>query len=204
MNKYWIVTSQVYRKNLKSGSWLSLVLSPLILLAIVIGIGWYFGQNSQPAQVAVVTDNPVIAQALKKTNDADIHYQHLSATQAKKKLTNESITGILTIKTQPTISAKYIELANAETSADLSKMRTALSSLKTSQTASQLKLTPAQLQALITPAKMQKKTVSIENGKQVAKSNSTSTANYAFATGLTIFIMLIITVYADAGTRNCD
>lgn len=66
MNKYWIVTSQVYRKNLKSGSWLSLVLSPLILLAIVIGIGWYFGQNSQPAQVAVVTDNPVIAQALKK------------------------------------------------------------------------------------------------------------------------------------------
>lgn len=75
----------------------------------------------------------------------------------KKKLTNESITGILTIKTQPTISAKYIELANAETSADLSKMRTALSSLKTSQTASQLKLTPAQLQALITPAKMQKK-----------------------------------------------
>jgi ABC-2 type transport system permease protein len=69
--------------------------------------------------------------------------------------------------------------------------------LKTSQTASQLKLTPAQLQALITPAKMQKKTVSIENGKQVAKSNSTSTANYAFATGLTIFIMLIITVYGQ-------
>lgn len=197
MNKYWIVTSQVYRKNLKSGSWLSLVLSPLILLAIVIGIGWYFSQNNQPAQVAVVTDNPVIAQALKKTNDADIHYQHLSATQAKKKLTNESITGILTIKTQPTISAKYVELANAETSADLNKMRTALSSLKTSQTASQLKLTPVQLQALITPAKMQKKTVSIEDGKQVAKSNSTSTANYAFATGLTIFIMLIITVYGQ-------
>ncbi|KRM83360.1 ABC transporter permease [Liquorilactobacillus vini] len=197
MNKYWIVTSQVYRKNLKSGSWLSLVLSPLILLAIVIGIGWYVSQSDQPAQVAVVTDNPAIAQTLKKANDADIHYQSLSAAQAKRKLKHESITGILTIKTEPDISAKYVELANAETSADLSKMRAALTSLKTSQAASRLKLTSAQLQALTTPAQVQKKTVAIENGKQVAKSNSASAANYAFATGLTIFIMLIITVYGQ-------
>lgn len=197
MNKYWIVTSQVYRKNLKSGSWLSLVLSPLILLAIVIGIGWYVSQSDQPAQVAVVTDNPAIAQTLKKANDADIHYQSLSAAQAKRKLKHESITGILTIKTEPDISAKYVELANAETSADLSKMRAVLTSLKTSQAASRLKLTSAQLQALTTPAQVQKKTVAIENGKQVAKSNSASAANYAFATGLTIFIMLIITVYGQ-------
>lgn len=197
MNKFWIVTNQIYRKNLKSGSWLSLVLLPLILLALVIGIVWYTNQHNEPAQVAVVTDNPAIAQVLKKANDADIHYQYLTAGQAEKKLKNEKITGVLTIKTQPTISAKYVELANAETNVDLSKLRSTLTGLKVNQTAAQLKLTSAQLQALTTPAQVQKKTVSFEKGKQVAKSNATSVINYTFATALTIFIMLIVTIYGQ-------
>ncbi|MFT8393545.1 MAG: ABC transporter permease [Liquorilactobacillus ghanensis] len=197
MNKFWIVTNQIYRKNLKSGSWLSLVLLPLILLALVIGIVWYTNQHNEPAQVAVVTDNPAIAQVLKKANDADVHYQYLTAGQAEKKLKNEKITGVLTIKTQPTISAKYVELANAETNVDLNKLRSTLTGLKVNQTAAQLKLTSAQLQALTTPAQVQKKTVSFEKGKQVAKSNATSVINYTFATALTIFIMLIVTIYGQ-------
>ncbi|MFT9450655.1 ABC transporter permease [Liquorilactobacillus ghanensis] len=197
MNKFWIVTNQIYRKNLKSGSWLSLVLLPLILLALVIGIVWYTNQHNEPAQVAVVTDNPAIAQVLKKANDADVHYQYSTAGQAEKKLKNEKITGVLTIKTQPTISAKYVELANAETNVDLSKLRSTLTGLKVNQTAAQLKLTSAQLQALTTPAQVQKKTVSFEKGKQVAKSNATSVINYTFATALTIFIMLIVTIYGQ-------
>ncbi|MCP0886053.1 ABC transporter permease [Ligilactobacillus sp. WILCCON 0076] len=197
MNKFWIITKRVYCKNLKSGSWLFLVFSPLILVIIAAGIIYYISQNNQPVQVAVVSNNYVVTQFLKKSSNSEIQYENLTAKQANKKLINKEITGILKVKTKPVISAKYVELSNAETSLAIRKVQATLYGLKLNQTATQLHLTVTQLHSLASPVQVKKEIVSIENGKQIVKSNSTSVFNYVLSTGLTIFIMLIITIYGQ-------
>jgi ABC-2 type transport system permease protein len=66
MHKFWVVMSQVYKKNARSGSWIFLVLSPLFFLAIAFGIVFYISKTQAPAQVAVVSDVGVVRQALIK------------------------------------------------------------------------------------------------------------------------------------------
>lgn len=47
MHKFWIVTKQVYKKNLKSGSWLFLVVSPLFFAAIILGVGLLMNHSAR-------------------------------------------------------------------------------------------------------------------------------------------------------------
>ena len=60
MHKFWVVMSQVYKKNARSGSWIFLVLSPLFFLAIAFGIVFYISKTQSPSKVAVVSDVSVV------------------------------------------------------------------------------------------------------------------------------------------------
>lgn len=63
MQVFWVVMSQVRVKNVKSGSWIFLLLSPLLFLAIGVGIAFYVSKTQAPAQVAVVSDVVAVGQA---------------------------------------------------------------------------------------------------------------------------------------------
>lgn len=204
MHKFWVVCGQVYKKNVRSGSWLFLVLSPLIFVALTGLVGYFMAQNVQPAKVAVVIENTAVPQktflknAILKTSDDDIKFQ-MRDTQsaAEAALTNEKIDGILTVTTKPEISAKYVERSNADNSVDLSTLTAMLSQRKLQQTAASLKLAPQALNALLTPAKVTKRTVAIENGKQVAKNDTAAFVNKGLAMVLTVFILMITMVYGS-------
>lgn len=204
MHKFWVVCGQVYKKNVRSGSWLFLVLSPLIFVGIAGLIGYFVSQNVQPAKVAVVIENTeqpakgLLNKAILKTSNSDIKFQSRdSQSVAEAALTNEKIDGILTVTTKPEISAKYVERSNADNNVDTSTLTATLSQLKLQQTAASLKLAPEALTALLTPAKVTKRTVAIENGKQVAKNDTTAAVNKAFAGVLTVFILMITMVYGS-------
>lgn len=204
MSKFWVVCGQVYKKNVRSGSWLFLVLSPLIFVGIAGLIGYFVAQNVQPAKVAVVIENTdsyekmVLNAAILKASDSDIKFQTRDTqSAAEAALTNEKIDGILTVTTKPEISAKYVERSNADNNVDTSTLTAMLSQRKLQQTAASLKLSPEALTALLTPAKVTKRTVAIQDGKQVAKNDSTAAVNKAFAGILTVFILMITMVYGS-------
>lgn len=200
MHKFWIVFGQVYRKNVRSGSWLFLVLSPL-LFALLMGAVFYFISQSsagQPGQIAVVSDNAAVAQAVKKQSDGDTHYRvYASTAAAERALTKEDLDGVLTVKTTPTISATYVERSGADNAPEKSTVVTMLSQLKLQQNAAKLNLTQTQLASLLTPAVVTHKTVAIEHGKRVAKSDLAASVNQGLAFVLTIFTMLITVVYGS-------
>ncbi|MFD1484077.1 ABC transporter permease [Lacticaseibacillus baoqingensis] len=198
MPKFWVVFSQVYKKNLHSGSWLFLVLSPLVFAALAGLMGYFIAQNVQPAQVAVVSSTPALRQAIVKTSDDQVHFRgYASAAKANTALNHETLDGILTVTTTPAIGAHYVERSNADQSVDTTTLTATLSRLKLQQTAAQLHLTAGQLAALLSPAKVTTKTVAIENGKQVAKNDTAAAVNRGFAMVLTVFIMIITMVYGS-------
>ncbi|WP_179395100.1 ABC transporter permease [Lacticaseibacillus absianus] len=197
MSKFWIVMQQVYKKNVKSGSWLFLVLSPLVFVGIGVGVAWFVGQTSEPAKVAVVSDNTGLVKVLNKAETADVDYVATPAAKADRQLTQEKIDGVLTVTLTPSVSAEYVERANAETSVDATQLTAVLSQLKLQQNAAKLHLSDAQVQSLLSPATVKTRTVAIEDGKQVAKNDTTAMVNRGFAMLLTIFIMVITMIYGS-------
>ena len=198
MHKFWVVFSQVYKKNVKSGSWLFLVLSPLVFVAMVAFFAYFMAQSSQPAQVAVVTPSAPLSAAIAKTSDDDIHFKrYATAAKANAALNREQLDGILTVTATPSVHAEYVERSNADNSVDTTTLQATLSQLKLSQTAASLKLSGEQVQALLTPAGLKTRTVAIQDGKQVAKNDTTAAVNKMFAGVLTVFILLITMVYGS-------
>ncbi|WLV78893.1 ABC transporter permease [Lacticaseibacillus parahuelsenbergensis] len=197
MHKFWVVMSQVYKKNAKSGSWIFLVLSPLLFLAIGFGIAFYIAKTQAPAQVAVVSDVSAVSQALSKQNNDDLHFKvYSSSKKADAALNDEKVDGILTVNAKDQFRSRYVSRDNGQ-EVDKTTLVTALSGLKLSSTAASMHLTTAQVSALTQPPMVSTKTVAIENGKQVTKSNSTQLMNHGVAVVAMILILMVTMVYGS-------
>ncbi|MDE3281978.1 ABC transporter permease [Lacticaseibacillus casei] len=197
MHKFWVVMSQVYKKNAKSGSWIFLVLSPLLFLAIGFGIAFYIAKTQAPAQVAVVSDVGAVSQALSKQNNDDLHFKvYSSSKKADAALNDEKVDGILTVNAKDQFRSRYVSRDNGQ-EVDKTTLVTALSGLKLSSTAASMHLTTAQVSALTQPPMVSTKTVAIENGKQVTKSNSTQLMNHGVAVVAMILILMVTMVYGS-------
>ena len=197
MHKFWVVMSQVYKKNARSGSWIFLVLSPLFFLAIAFGIVFYISKTQAPAQVAVVSDVSVVRQALSKQSTDDLQFKpYSSAQKANQALNKEDIDGILTVNAKDDFKSHYVARDNGQT-VETSTLVAALSGLKLSSTAAAMKLTPAQVKALTAPPTVTSKTVAIEDGKQVAKSNTAQLMNHGLALVSMVLILMVTMVYGS-------
>ncbi|EPC96603.1 Na+ efflux pump ABC transporter permease, partial [Lacticaseibacillus paracasei subsp. paracasei CNCM I-4648] len=197
MHKFWVVMSQVYKKNARSGSWIFLVLSPLFFLAIAFGIVFYISKTQAPAQVAVVSDVSVVRQALSKQSTSDLRFKpYTSAKKANDALNKEDLDGILTVNAKDDFKSHYVARDNGQT-VETSTLVAALSGLKLSSTAAAMKLTPAQVKALTAPPTVTSKTVAIEDGKQVAKSNTAQLMNHGLALVSMVLILMVTMVYGS-------
>ncbi|RND46756.1 hypothetical protein FAM18110_02088 [Lacticaseibacillus paracasei] len=55
MKKMDVIFRQVFFKNLKSKTWLWIVLGPLVLAAVFGGVFWLMNQTNQTSKIGVVT-----------------------------------------------------------------------------------------------------------------------------------------------------
>lgn len=97
MNKIWLVAKNTYLREVKTWSYVLLVLSPIILLAVSIGIGFLTassGDNSDTDYVGVVTELPEIKQAFKKSDDFE---NYTSLAKAQKAYHNDDIDGYVVV-----------------------------------------------------------------------------------------------------------
>ena len=57
MRKFWIITKDVYLKNVKSISFLIMILVPFIMIGIVYLAGNFAQQNSEINKIGVLSEN---------------------------------------------------------------------------------------------------------------------------------------------------
>lgn len=198
MNKFWVVAKQVYKKNVRSGSWIFLVLSPIIMGAVIVGISMFMSKTMADAQLGVVAPTPIVAQSIKKSTD-DLKVRNF-ATQAKAKsaLKNEKVDGILVVSatTDGQLTAHLTTRVGA-TPISESTIQTPLSQLNMQMAARRMRLNDSQLKQLLTPVTVKTATVAYDNGKKVARKNSADAANRTIAVGITILMMIFMMVYGS-------
>lgn len=69
MSKFWVITKQVYKRRVKTKSFLISLLFPVLIAALIAGIPKmvdYFDSTKTITKIAVLSDDPVFAQSLAK------------------------------------------------------------------------------------------------------------------------------------------
>lgn len=197
MNAVKIVFNQVFRKNLKSGTWWSIVLSPLVLGLIMFGIGYYVSSTTAPAEVGVVAAQPIQQGLSKQSSDSVKYRTYGSQAAAEKALRYKKIDGVLTVNAQTPYTSRYISRQGGQ---DVSKntLTADLSQLNTAAVAGELHLTGAQLTKLLTPPTVTTRSVTFsDSGKMSTKGGADEGAKYFLAMAISVLFYGFLLSYGS-------
>jgi len=205
VNKLWVITKEIYKKNVKSFGFIALVFGPLLFIALSFAVGYFFSQSADDsagneAEIAVVSETEAITQSLVQVeNSFTVDENITSEEQAREALGDDEIDGYVIAEAQNgTISANVIHddsLSNV-----IPTINEQLTGIQMSLRAEQLGLSPEEATSLIEPVEVQDETVTIENGEIVEESNEDSiqeTVQQASAYVVNIAIFIFIISYAS-------
>lgn len=110
MNKLWIVTFETFLRQVKSWSFVMLILGPFVMVAISFGAG-YAGASSSSGQdkYAVISQQTQLKSAFIKANKDDVNTKVTDTKTATKKMNKNKLGGYLVLKADgDKISAEYV------------------------------------------------------------------------------------------------
>lgn len=109
MLKTWIVTAETYLRQIKSWSFLFMVLGPFLMLGLTIGISYLSANsNSSSQEVAVIAKSAPLRQGLLDQHPSNVTAKIKTVGAAKRALKKNHLAGYLVLSTdQQTLRADY-------------------------------------------------------------------------------------------------
>jgi ABC-2 type transport system permease protein len=197
MSKFWIIATDVYKKNVKSVSFLIMILVPFILMGIIYLAGTFAGGNSD-TKIGLVSDNQELAKQLAAVDGEDYSFKVVkSQKEAEKQLENEKIDSfiVLTTKEDKIKGKMYTEAAlGMTTELTITQL---LNNLQLSLNANKLNLSQQQLASLNEPANFEKAKVSFSKSGKMIEGEDNSAFQTLLAGAVTVFLFMIIITYSS-------
>ncbi|MBC2268503.1 ABC transporter permease [Listeria sp. FSL L7-0083] len=196
MSKFWVITKQVYKRRVKTKSFLISLLFPVLIAALIAGIPKmvdYFDSTKTIAKIAVLSDNPIFAQSLAKDKS---HFKVNTAINDKKSaqsaLKKGKIDGFVSItQKNDTVSAVYTTQETAGQDV-LTRLTEDLTATKIAEKAAAYKITNEQLQSITSPVSV---TNDLESNNQLT--NHEKDVMSAAVLILTLVIFIFVMSYAN-------
>lgn len=186
MNKIWLVAKETYRREVKTWSYLLMILAPFIFAFLSVGIGMITASSGDDNYIGVVTSNPALKQAVKKSEDFD---NYATKAKAQKAYKDEDIDGYVLVEQKNNqLTATYY--SNEKMDSDVkSELLTSMQAVQHQLNLRQAKLTAKQSAALATQVQF-KQTVKHSEKKSF---DSDPVKQISFWILLIILYMLVIT-----------
>ena len=148
MNKLWTVTLQTYWHQVKSWSFLLLILGPFFIIGCS-ALGGAISANSDPdSQIAVISSNEQVRQNFIKNNDKYVDSKIKTVESAKKAVKKEKIDGYLVFGMQKNQVKAVYHGASPIADELKPKVKSYLQVLQSQFNLQQAQLAPHQLKAL--------------------------------------------------------
>lgn len=195
MNKFWVIVSDVYKKNIKSFGFLTMVLSPILMLAIIGGIFYFISQseNETPEIAVLTTDQEVQALLATQEDQFIINNKITTKEAAEEAMEQEKLDGYLEVESEnQLISAKYVDTPESD-NLDSALLTSLLTTLQLNRKATEYGLTQQEAMVLMSPASLSTETISFESGAATSKDNTAETIKMwsSYVVGIAIFIFII-------------
>ncbi|MFV0557924.1 MAG: ABC transporter permease [Enterococcus sp.] len=197
MNKFWIIASDVYKKNVKSISFLVMILVPFIMLGIVYFAGTFASQNTEVSTIGIYAEDDQVAQVFASMEDSEYSFEVVSSKEsAQAQLEAEQIDAYLELEVTDTeVSGVLFSEASLGQTTELT-LQQLLTSFQASARAQSLGLTKEQVASLNQPANFSKQKVSFEDG-QMLRDEDQSDVQYIVSYVGTIVLFIFILTYAQ-------
>ncbi|MEI5995553.1 ABC transporter permease [Candidatus Enterococcus mansonii] len=198
MSKFWIIASDVYKKNIKSISFIIMMLVPVLLIGVIYLAGSLAGGFSEETKVGLVSDNQALATQLEKSKTEDYTFKVIkNQKEAEKQLKDKDIEAFLVINTKTEqIQGNLYAESSLGTKTEL-MINQLIDGVQSSLNASKLNLTEKQVESLSQPASFEKTKVSFdENGKMKTGQDNTAIQS-ALSFVITIILWMFIVTYAS-------
>ncbi|SFC36041.1 ABC-2 type transport system permease protein [Alkalibacterium subtropicum] len=194
-----MITKEVYKKNVKSIGFLVMVLSPLIVIAFIAGLTYYFSQEEQAAPdvpIAVISEEEGIDQLFSNEQWSFEVSDNIDTEEAAEEaLLDESIGGYITAEVvEGTVQAEFVH--TNELSDQSSLIQEALTNYQSMLRADQLDLAPEEVMALSEPAMLDQRFVNVDEGTVTEEAFSDRMVQQGGAYFVSIAIMIFIMTYA--------
>ena len=198
MRKFWIITKDVYLKNVKSISFLIMILVPFIMIGIVYLAGNFAQQNSEINKIGVLSENQQVTQQLEQVKTDEFSFQAVdSQTQAQKELADEKIDAylVVTVENDQLKGQLYSENSLGQSTQLLIQQQ--LTGVQSLLRASQLGLSPEEVASLSQPASLTRQKVSFDSNNKMKVGEDNSGVQYAISYAATIILFIIILTYSQ-------
>lgn len=198
MSKFWVIALDVYKKNVKSVSFLVMILIPFIMLGIIYVGGLFSGQFDEPDRIGVYSENQALSEAIvsQKSKDYQLEVVDSKAT-AEKKLQEEDIDAFLVVKQEDDkISSELYSESGLGQTVELT-IQQILSSIQSSTRAQAIGLTAEQVASLSEPAAFSKQKVSFNEDNKMEIGEDNSSVQYIISYAGTIILFVFILTYSQ-------
>ena len=198
MRKFWIITKDVYLKNIKSISFLIMILVPFIMMGVIYVAGNFAQQNSEVNTIGVLSDDPQLTQQLGQVKTDDFEFKAIDSTKkAQKELADEKIDAYMTVSVaNEEVKGKlYSENSLGQSTQLLIQQQ--LTGVQTMLRASTLGVSPEEVASLSQPASFSRQKVSFNDQGKMTVGEDNSDVQYVVSYVATIILFIIILTYAQ-------
>ncbi len=194
MSKFWVIALDVFKKNVKSISFLI----PFIALGIIYVVGIFTDGMNSADKIAVYANEPAIAQTIAAQKNEDYQFEVVDSEEAgKKQLADEKVDAFLIVTSEAdSIKGELLSESSMGQTTELT-VQQLLSGLQASGRAAALGLNQEQVASLSEPANFSKQKVSFTEDGKMELGEDNSSIQYIVSYVGTIILFMFILTYAQ-------
>lgn len=198
MNKFWVIALDVYKKNIKSVSFLIMILAPFLLMGVMYAAISFSGGFSGPDKIAIVSDDSALAEQFSQVELEDYDFKAVATQKdAEKQLKSGDIEAFLVLTTTGgEIGGTLYSESSLGSTTDLT-IQQMLNGIQSSINAGKLNLTADQVASLQQSANFEKAKVNFDQDGKMTTGIDNTAVQSAISFVLTIVLWIIIITYAS-------
>lgn len=188
MKEILIVCKETFLRQVKSWSFVLMVLSPFLFLAFSAGIGYVSGSSAEKSNnIAIILPQDNMKAAFKQLDHVTFDYKDVQ--KAKKDLKSDKILAYITLsENNQVIIAKYFSKEEPSQS-QKALLTQSLNGLQQTLNVAKAQISPQQLETLSTQAKLDVQTTNHTNYDKISK--------YISFYGVTFIMYMILIIYTS-------
>ena len=198
MRKFWIITKDVYLKNIKSVSFLIMILVPFIMMGVIYVAGNFAQQNSEVNKIGIVSNDSQLMQKLGQVKTADFEFKAIDSTEkVQKELVDEKIDAYMTVSVANGEVKGELYSENSLGQSTQLLIQQQLTGVQSQLRASTLGVSPEEVASLSQPASFSRQKVSFNEQGKMTVGEDNSDVQYIVSYVATIILFIIILTYAQ-------
>lgn len=196
MNKFWVIVGEVYRKNVKSLGFISMVFAPIVILLAIAAVIYFVSEseNGGVPEIAVLSDDQQVQVMFQAEEEQfEVNTGITTVEDAEKAMEAEELDGYLVVDEENGLYQGNYVYSPESQDVDPYYLTGILTSIQQIQQAENLGLTQEDIGSILTPATLDQTRIEFEGGGITTTESAEDALRMgsAYAVGIAVFMFIM-------------